>query len=244
MRLLIIIAVIFSSLAVFAGQNVTYSSGGVYYEGYYAPVKQPSGLVFIVHDWDGLNAYEKKRAEMLNSLGYSVFAVDMFGKGVRPETVEERKRLTGELYADREKMRRLLYAAYDTARGMGADVGNAVIMGYCFGGAVALEFARAGAPLKAFISFHGGLSAPEGQDYSRLKGEVVVFHGTADASVSMADFAALADTLEKAGIKHEMHTYSGAPHAFTVFGTERYRKDADEKSWLRFTEYLKETLVK
>jgi dienelactone hydrolase len=41
-----------------------------------------------------------------------------------------------------------------------------------------------------------------------------------------------------------MTTYSGAPHAFTVFGGDRYRKDADEKSWRRFVEYLQETLQK
>jgi len=56
----------------------------------------------------------------------------------------------------------------------------------------------------------------------------------------MDSFAVLAKDLEKAGVKHEMHTYSGAPHAFTVFGAPSYRKDADEKSWKRFTEYLAE----
>ena len=71
---------------------------------------------------------------------------------------------------------------------------------------------------------------------------MVVFHGTADASVSMGDFAALAESLEGAGVVHEMTTYSGAPHAFTVFGSERYREDADRKSWNRFTEYLTEIL--
>jgi len=39
-----------------------------------------------------------------------------------------------------------------------------------------------------------------------------------------------------------MITYSGAPHAFTVFGSDRYRQDADTKSWQRFTEFLSETL--
>ncbi|CAI8216778.1 MAG: Uncharacterised protein [Arcobacter lacus] len=39
-----------------------------------------------------------------------------------------------------------------------------------------------------------------------------------------------------------MLTYSGAPHAFTVFGSDRYRKDADMKSWNRFTQVLDETL--
>jgi len=39
-----------------------------------------------------------------------------------------------------------------------------------------------------------------------------------------------------------MITYSGAPHAFTVFGTDRYLEDADRKSWRRFTEFLNDTL--
>lgn len=58
----------------------------------------------------------------------------------------------------------------------------------------------------------------------------------------MADFASLAEELETSGIKHEMITYSGAPHAFTVFGSNRYRKDADMASWARFTEILDEKL--
>lgn len=58
----------------------------------------------------------------------------------------------------------------------------------------------------------------------------------------MDQFAALANQLENAGVKHQMVTYSGAFCAFTVFGTERYREDADRKSWALFTEFLKEKL--
>jgi len=39
-----------------------------------------------------------------------------------------------------------------------------------------------------------------------------------------------------------MITYGGAPHAFTVFGSGRYRADADEKAWRRFVDYLAATL--
>src|SRR5688572_8743936 len=43
--------------------------------------KRPA--VLVVHQWKGLGDYEKKRAEMLAKLGYNVFAVDIYGKGVR-----------------------------------------------------------------------------------------------------------------------------------------------------------------
>ena len=139
-------------------------------------------------------------------------------------------------------MRALIQGAVDTAKEMGANTGNAVVMGYCFGGAAVLEYARSGADMKGFVTFHGGLSTPEGQDYSFTKGSLLILHGTADANITMEDFANLAVELETHGIKHETITYSGAPHAFTVFGSDRYREDADRKSWQRFTGFLKETL--
>ena len=37
--------------------------------------------------------------------------------------------------------------------------------------------------------------------------------------------------LENTKLEHEMITYSGAPHAFSVFGSKKYREDADKKSW-------------
>lgn len=231
-----------STSAFAAGSAVTYQVDGKDYEGYYSKVSDKAPLVILIHDWDGLTDYEVKRSDMLAELGYNVFALDLFGKGVRPAEMEERKRLTGELYKDRAKMRALMQGAIETAKAQGGDVSNAVAMGYCFGGAATLELARSGANLKGFASFHGGLTTPEGQDYKNTKGEVLVMHGTADDAVTMDDFATLAKELEKTGIKHEMVTYSGAPHAFTVFGSERYREDADKKSWALFQDFLKAKL--
>jgi dienelactone hydrolase len=54
----------------------------------------------------------------------------------------------------------------------------------------------------------------------------------------MSQFAALATELESSKVKHEMITYSGAPHAFTVFDSSRYHEETDKKSWQRFTEFL------
>jgi dienelactone hydrolase len=225
-----------------AGEMVDYSVNGEDFVGYYISPGPDAPLVLMIHDWDGLTDYEIKRAQMLAAEGYAVFAGDMFGKGIRPTETEDKKKLTGALYQDRARMRSLLEGVYLAAKAKGGNVDNAVIMGYCFGGAVVLEYARSGADLKGFVSFHGGLTTPEGQDYSQTKGALLVLHGTADTAVTMDDFASLAKQLEQFNVSHEMITYSGAPHAFTVFGSERYRKDADEKSWRRFLEYLDATL--
>lgn len=224
------------------GRFVTYDVQGEPFEGYYVSPASKAPLILLIHDWDGLNDYEVTRAGMLADLGYAVFAADLFGAGIRPDTVEMRRQRTGELYKDRARMRRLMFGAVDAARSLGANVDNAVAMGYCFGGTAVLELARSGADFKGFVTFHGGLATPQDQDYSQTRGKLLILHGSADTSVSMEDFARLANTLEKYQIPHEMITYSGAPHAFTVFGSDRYRKDADEKSWWRFRIFLKETL--
>jgi len=224
------------------GRDVSYTVDGQSYEGYFMPATDSRGLVLLIHDWDGLTAYEKRRADMLADEGYSVFAVDLFGEGIRPEKVEDRRQHTGELYRDRDKMRAIMRGALTAAGGEGADTDNAVAAGYCFGGAAVLELARSGAALRGFASFHGGLGTPQGQGYGDVAGEVRIYHGTADSAVTMADFAELAERLEANDIPHQMISYGGAPHAFTVFGSDRYREDADQHSWSSFMAFLEERL--
>lgn len=224
------------------GEDILYTVNDTPYEGYFVGADDSRGLVLLIHDWDGLTGYEKRRADMLAEAGYSVFAVDLFGEGIRPEKVEDRRQHTGELYSDREKMRAIMQGALGAAEAAGADIDNAVAAGYCFGGAAVLELARSGAPLRGFASFHGGLGTPEGQDYADVAGEVRVYHGTADAAVSMSDFAALAEGLEAGAIPHQMISYGGAPHAFTVFGSDRYHEAADKASWASFIAFLETRL--
>lgn len=236
--LLFILCCLFPSSALASEHNIIYQVGSDLYQGYYISPSQNAPLVLLVHDWDGLTDYEIKRANMLAQMGYAVFAVDLFGAGVRPTKIEDKRQHTGELYKDREKLRNLMQGALKKARQLGANTSNSVAMGYCFGGAAVLEFARSGAPLKGFATFHGGLATPQGQDYSQTSGKILVMHGSADSAITMDQFANLATELESNAVEHEMITYSGAPHAFTVFDSDRYRADADKQSWQRFSEFL------
>ena len=185
MKKMVLVLLLFSALLWAKDGFVTYEVDGKKYEGYYSSPSKNAPLVYMVHDWDGLTKYEIKRAKMLYDMGYATFAVDLFGKDVKPQTMGEKKKITGDLYKNRSKMRQLLQAGLETAKKQGANTHNAVGTGYCFGGSAILEFARSGANLKSFVPFHGGLSTPKGQDYSKTKGNIVVFHGSADKSVSM-----------------------------------------------------------
>ncbi|MBO0663768.1 dienelactone hydrolase family protein [Jiella sp. MQZ9-1] len=223
-----------------AGEAVSYKAAGADYEGYYAKAEGDSkGLVLVVHDWDGLTDYEKKRADMLADLGYDAFALDLYGAGNRPETTDAKKAETAKLYEDREAMRTRLMAGLDEARKKSGDE-KAIVIGYCFGGAAVLEMARSGnaKDIAGYATFHGGLETPKGESYPDKTPPILIAQGGADESVPVDDAFALAKTLESKGITYTLEVYSGAPHAFTVFGSDRYRKVADEESWSAFKDFL------
>lgn len=228
-----------------AGDIVPYSSGGADYEGYVSKSAETSkGLVLIIHDWDGLTDYEVKRADMLSALGYDAFAVDLYGAGNRPTETGAKKAETAKLYNDREKMRALILAGLAVARKKTGGETPTVVMGYCFGGAATLELARSGKAtnIAGYASFHGGLTTPDGQSYPSSMAPILIAHGGGDAGIPMTDVGKLSEELEAAKATYTIEVYSGAPHGFTVFGSDRYQKRADIKSWSSFLLFLTDNL--
>lgn len=222
----------------------TYTIGERTYEGYVATntAITPKGTVLIVHDWDGMTEYEERRAEMLADLGYTAFAIDVYGADVNPTTVDENRALSGALYGDREEFRARLMGSIMEAANIPGATDDAILMGYCFGGAAVLEAARAGAELNGFVSFHGGLGTPEGQDYSATTAPVMLFHGSADPVSGMGDLASLLDQLQSAGVQHGAEVFGGARHSFTVYGSRDYDLAADQGSWQGLLGFLDDRL--
>lgn len=241
MRLPIYLAAALTVAAPAAAGDVPYIVNGENFTGYLAKAQTPKGLVVIVHDWDGMTDYERRRADMLAEMGYDAFALDMFGNDTPTETVDHRRAATGALYRDRERMRALVEAGIEEAKAR-SNAERMVVKGYCFGGAVALEMARSdmGNAAEGYATFHGGLSTPEGQAWDGNEPPVLVLHGGADTSITMADVATFANELETSGNDYTIKVYSGAPHAFTVFGSDRYRERADMESWESFSDFLAE----
>ena len=227
------------------GERWSYTVGGTAFEGYVArntALPQSRGTVVIVHDWDGVNAYEERRADMLAALGYTAFAIDVYGADENPQGVDDYRRLSGAMYRDRDEFRRRLLGALDEVANIPGGTDGVVMIGYCFGGAAVLEAARAGAETAGFVSFHGGLDLPEGQDYGAVTAPVLLLHGSADPVSGMADLAALLDALQEAGVAHGAQVFGGARHSFTVWGSRDYDLPADRGSWAALLAFLEDAL--
>lgn len=230
MKSVLPIILLILSLSVFA-KKIEYKDKGKDFEGYMLKGDSKKKTIFIIHDWDGLNDYEIKRAKMLNELGYNVFAIDIYGKGVRPTDIKKKKETSSYYYQNRIKMHEAVRAGFNHAKKLGLNLTNTALVGYCFGGTVGLEMARNSKLFSSYYIFHGGLQTPSGQDYKKNKAKLYIYHGGADTSVTLSDVADIGAKLESEKQDYIIQIYSGAPHAFTHFGGERYRKVADKESW-------------
>lgn len=124
-------------------------------------------VVIIVHEWWGLNEYARSRARQIAALGYFAFAVDLFGDGKLAHTPEEARAMTLRYYLHPENTLKPIEDAISFVAGFPqADLSKIAAMGYCFGGYVAVNAAKLGAPLKAAISFHGRLVGVEAKKKS------------------------------------------------------------------------------
>lgn len=237
-----------ASHAKVAGSALIYADGNVKLEGYVArdpSWKEKRPVVLIVHDWDGLGQYEMDRATQIAELGYIGFAVDIYGQGVRPGTMEARRAETAKYTEAPERgLSRIRAALAAAARIPGADANKVVAIGYCFGGGQVLNAARAGLPLAGVASFHGSLSsAQEIVDPANVP-KLIIFHAIADPAVPREQFSAFVDEMTQAKVDYQIVVYNLAVHPFTVKGGPQYDERADRRSWTVFAAFLKETVGK
>jgi len=227
-------------------RTVEYKQGDAILEGFVAyddAIKGTRPGVLIVHQWMGLTDYEKKRAEMLAQLGCVAFCADIYGKGVRPKSLEEAGAEAGKYKKDRLLLRARVNASLDALRQQPlVDIGRIAAIGYCFGGTAVLELARSGAKLNGVVSFHGGLDSPTPGDGKNIKCKVQVLHGADDPTMSSQQIAAFEDEMRNGGVDWQMVKFGGAVHAFTQWNAGNdnskgaaYNERADKRSW----EYMK-----
>ncbi len=236
-------------MAAVVEKAVEYEAGGVTCEGFHAYDDAKAGkrpAVLIVHQWTGLTDYEKMRARMLVELGYNVFALDIYGKGVRPPGPPASAQEAGKYKGDRSLYRERLRAGLEVLlKDERTDAAKVTAIGYCFGGTGALELARSGAPVSGVVSFHGGLSSPTPEDAKNIKGEVLALHGDADPHVPQAEVADFEKEMQDAKVSYKLVRYPGVVHAFTqkMAGDDpskgvAYDEKADKASWAEMRQFF------
>ena len=252
---LMFVAVAASHAAV-RGKEVTYSTNGTTMKGYLTyddAVKGARPGVLVVHEWWGHNEYARKRARMFAKLGYTALAVDMYGDGKQAHHPDDAGKVASEVGKDAALAKARFDAAFEfLKREKTVDGANIAAVGYCFGGTVVLEMARAGEPLKAVASFHGGLGTPHPAEPGKVTARVASFTGEDDPMIPAEQVAAFRQEMDKAGVTYKAVTYPGAKHGFTnpdadKFGRQfnmplAYNAAADKASWKEALAFLADAL--
>ncbi len=256
MKLLLssVLLALFTAVASAAIQTrvVEYKQGDTVLEGVMTwddAIKGRRPAVLVVHQWMGITDYEKKRSEMLAQLGYNVFAVDVYGKGVRPPNPQEAGKLSGQFKNDRALLRARLLAGLDVLKAdLHTDPKRIAAIGYCFGGTAVIELARAGADVAGVVSFHGGLDSPTPTDGANIRTKLLVCHGAEDPFIAPKDMAAFLTEMRVNRVDYQFVAYSGAVHSFTQWMADgsipgaKYDAVADRRSWEQMKAFFAEVL--
>ena len=231
--------------------DFTYQHNGVELQGFFAYDDSIMGKrpgVLIIHEWNGLGEYVKNRAEQLASEGYVAFAMDMYGKGIRPTTPQESGQQAGIYRSNRQLMRQRAIVSLDQLKAHRlTDAERVAAIGYCFGGGAALELSRSGADLRGIVSFHGNLDTPNPNDAKNIKSKILVLHGADDPFVPKESIDAFQQEMRNAGVDWQMVYYSNAVHAFTnpASGNDNsrgaaYNEAADKRSYRAMIDFFNE----
>jgi dienelactone hydrolase len=236
-------------------QTITYEVDGVTLTGFVAwddAIKGKRPGILVVHEWWGHNDYVRKRAEDLAKLGYVGFALDMYGDNKLAEHPADAGKFMTEVVSNFDVMQtRFAAAKNELAKLEQVDAGKIAAIGYCFGGAVVLNMARASDDLAAVVSFHGSLGAviPARE---KINTPILVLNGADDVMVSAESIAAFNDEMTRAQASYQFINYPGAKHGFSNPAASdigkkfeiplEYNKSVDEKSWNAMKKFLKEKL--
>lgn len=235
-------------------EEIQYTVAGKEFTGYLAyddSITTPRPGVLVLHEWWGHNDYARKRARMLAELGYTAFALDMYGTGVLADHPDNAKAFMQAIFADMDNTK----ARFDAAKNLlmnhkTVDGSRIAAMGYCMGGGLSLGMARAGEPLDGFIVVHGSLGTKTPAKPGQIKGKILVLTGAEDPFVPPEQVEAFEKEMDEAEVEYELVVYPNAKHSFSVQGSDKigeqfnmplaYNEAADTDSWQKIQDFLKD----
>jgi dienelactone hydrolase len=177
--------------------------------------KRP-GIV-MVPEWWGITKHIDNEAQKFAQQGYTAFIADMYGDAKTADNPKDAGALASSVMKDPKVMEARFNAARTQLAGHPTvDPSRIGAVGYCFGGAVVLNMARAGADLAAVVGFHASLGlntpapAPGG-----VKAKILVLNGADDPFVKREEYEVFKKDLDAAKADYRIIGYPGAVHAFT-----------------------------
>jgi carboxymethylenebutenolidase len=207
-------------------------------------VAKPSGVgsfpaVVMVHEFWGLRQEIVDKAKLLAQDGYVVIAPDTY-RNQRTDWIPRAIYLSASTSKDRVNDDMNEVFAWLEAQA-NVDPKRIAVMGFCYGGTVALNFSLSNPRVAATGVFYGQL-VTDAEILKRLPGPVLGVFGGADASIPPEKVRAFESGLEAANIPHEIKIYDGMGHAFVQSVAEIEAGGPQGQAWAQLKAFLNRSL--
>ncbi|MEM7279775.1 MAG: dienelactone hydrolase family protein [Pseudomonadota bacterium] len=211
------------------------------YFSYPDDMSEPLPALLLIHDWYGLDDTMRALSDRIASLGYVVFAVDLYeGKtGSKPaDTREQSVRLLERPALAEQNIEQALEFMEKSA---GSP--RIAVQGFGSGGLLALNTAmRYPDKINALIVVQGQTINDE-ETLRSLGMPVLGIFGSGDRSISTDQVKAFGDALKAANITHEMRLYPNASSGFMIPGSNNYNEKQAENAFGVLREFLSMNLA-
>jgi carboxymethylenebutenolidase len=193
--------------------------------------------VLMVHEWWGLNAELTEMADRLAEKGYVVLAPDTY-RGATTRSVPSALYL--RLTVPTNRVDEDMWAAYHHLTSLPeVDTSRIAIIGFCYGGGVAMRHAIANSEIVTVVNLYGS-TIQEADAFGALlehDSPVLGIFGAEDAQISVEEVKGFEAALNTAGIENIITIYDGVGHAF-VNPTTIDAGGAEAEAWTQILAFL------
>jgi dienelactone hydrolase len=218
---LALLAAAFGANAAPRAEKISWKDGGKDFDGYLVwddASKAPRPGLLMVPNWWGVTDAAVAKAKTWAGKDYVILLADVYGRGMRPKNPDEAGKASNAALADEKALRAHAAAALAVLKASAAkapvDTSRIGAIGFCFGGAVALDLARSGADLKGVATFHGNLATSMPAKKGELKAPLLVMNGGDDKFISHELVDKFQDEMRAAGADWQFVNFGGAVHCF------------------------------
>jgi dienelactone hydrolase len=201
-------------------EPVTYRDAGTEMKGFVVyddAVKDKRPGIVVVHEWWGITKHVHGEARKFAEQGYTAFIADMYGDAKTADNPKDAGALSGGVMKDSKVMQSRFNAARDMlSKHATVDSSRIGAVGYCFGGTIVINMARAGADLDGVAAFHAGLGTnTPAPAPGQVKAKMLVLNGADDPFVKPEQIEGFKKDMDAAKVDYRFINYPGAVHAFT-----------------------------
>ncbi len=196
--------------------------------------------VVVIQEWWGIDDHIKSVTQRFAQKGFVALAPDLYrGKIAKEPNDAQRLMMT----VQQDQALKDIQGAVDYLDQQDyVSPHKAGVVGFCFGGGLAMMMSYKGTGIGAVVVFYGTVK-PADADLQNVSVPVLGMYGDKDSNFTVEGINTWADKLKSYGKINQMVIYKGAGHAFFNDTRDSYRALAAQDAWKRTLDWFQKYLV-